>query len=396
MQQEEDRLEKAKQEKRAQYDRSVTMYVQNATETSKEVKSNVMSAVKEGLQAQKEKKRKRQQQPAATTAAGQQESTTPDGNSQNEERPNSLCTLSGDVVVEETKKGSSNQVLQIQSQSDFATLALFLDKPPQANKKKKTNSILYYEVCIVTGGLAQIGWADMTSEDFHPNTEEGEGVGDDKGSYGYDGSRGLKFHSGKEEAYEGSLWKAGDVVGCQYNLHTGDISYSLNGKDLGVAFQTSETGKMLFPAISCNGGEILELHIQAEEMEYLPSSKGELQYLPVKELIAVTITSGPDEDNEVPEKKVDASDDNRKPAAKKSPNDENEESGDTMKAVDPSTKTPPPTEEAVEMKEVPAEKKDPVKVEALDLEKFNTAAELEPLGLDRLKGALMAIGVKCG
>ena len=371
MQQEDDKIEQEKQEKRAQYERSVTMYVQKGTETSNQVKNNVMNSVKEGLRVQNEKKRKRQEQ---------QQETTPMKVFQNEDRPNSLCALSGDVVVEETKKGGNKSVLQIQSQSDFSTLALFLDKPVAAGKKAEVASILYYEVRLVTGGLAQIGWADMTCQDFHPNSEQGEGVGDDKGSYGYDGSRGLKFHNSAEEVYPQSPWKAGDVVGCQCNLKTGEISYSLNGSDLGVAFTVPvKPGSMLFPGISCNGGEILELHIREEEMEHFPVSNNKVKYIPVHELIAANITDAKLSD-------VEESEGDKKPEAKE-PNELLVESlPEKAKGEDTD----------VEEKQEDEKKKEPVKVEPLDLSTYDTMEDLEKLGLDRLKGALMAIGVKCG
>ena len=38
----------------------------------------------------------------------------------------------------------------------------------------------------------------------------------------------------------------------------------------------------------------------------------------------------------------------------------------------------------------------PLEVTPLDLNQFETIQDLEALGLDRLKGALMAVGVKCG
>ena len=41
-------------------------------------------------------------------------------------------------------------------------------------------------------------------------------------------------------------------------------------------------------------------------------------------------------------------------------------------------------------------KKVKVTPEILDLSKFESVSELEVLGLDRLKSALMALGVKCG
>lgn len=372
MQQAEDKIEQEKQEKKAQYERSVTMYVQKGTESSNKVKNDVMSAVKEGLRVQNEKKRKHQE-----LQQRQLESTALEA-FQNEDRPNSLCALSGDVVVEEARKGDGKTVLQIQSQSDFSTLALFLDKPaPKATKA--VSSVLYYEVRLVTGGLAQIGWADMTCQDFHPNSEEGEGVGDDKGSFGYDGSRGLKFHNGTEEVFPNSTWKAGDVVGCHYNLKTGDVSYSVNGTDLGVAFTVpaKQPGKLLFPGISCNGGEILELHIREEEMEYLPVSTKRTHYIAAHELVAASITDG--EIAASDSSCVDHTDGDKKP-----------------RAIEAMFEEPKETE-AIENNENDTEKpKEPVKVEAIDLSQYESAEALEKLGLDRLKGALMAIGVKCG
>lgn len=410
MQQEDDKIEQAKQEKRAQYERSVTMYVQKGADSSQLVQNNVMSAVKEGLQAQQEKKRKRQEksmpQPLVDTTTA---TATDSFQTENDDRPNSLCALSGEVVVEETnKKGTSTTVLQIQSQSDFSTLALFLDKPvpsavnataaaSPASKKKKgkaagkaevvaSASVLYYEVRLVTGGLTQIGWVDMTSQDFHPNSEQGEGVGDDKGSFGYDGGRGLKFNNGVEEEYAKKsssssslplLWKAGDVVGCQYNLQTGEISYSLNGADLGVAFTIPTAGTILFPGISCNGGEILELYIRQEEMEHFPTSSNELTYVPVHELIASSVTDG-GKTGDANSQFGNVDDDANKEDSMDDDKEEKEDAKDLVVAREPEIK------------------KEPVKMEALDLKQYDSAEHLEKLGLDRLKGALMAIDVKCG
>lgn len=374
MQREEERAEQARQEKRAQYERSVTHYVNKATDAAKEAQGNIKSAVKQGLMAQQEKKRKRQQQQQDE----EDTASSPSDLFQKEDRPNSLCTLSGDVVVKETKNGQGKeQVFQIQSQSEFATLALFLDKALEATKSKAPTA-LYYEVKLVTGGLAQVGWVDMTSQDFHPNTEEGEGVGDDKGSYGYDGSRALKFHGGEEEVYNDSKWKAGDVVGCQYNITAGEISYSLNGKALGIAFQVPKAGSILFPALSCNGGEILELHIGPQEMEHLPKSNQNQRVVPVQDLVAASIADKSSNESDA------KNNDEQKPKA-------------TEKEVQPADAEEKKEEQAKqEPMEAEEKKKEAVKVEPLDLQQYNSAEELEKLGLDRLKGALMAIGVKCG
>lgn len=85
--------------------------------------------------------------------------------------------------------------------------------------------------------------------------EEGAGecgVGDDAHSWAYDGFRQMSW-SGAQAAYpatkrgkrkgahDGSgIWKAGDTVGCLLEVDpaalTGEVSFQLNGADLGVAF----------------------------------------------------------------------------------------------------------------------------------------------------------------
>lgn len=365
MQREDEKAEQAKKEKRAQYERSVIMYVNKAADASSEAQSSIKTALQQGLQAQKSKKRKHEEE----------KDSSPDA-LQSENRPHSLCTLSGDVVVEETNKGTKH-LYEIQSRSDFATLALFLDKALQPSPSKSA-VVLYYEVRVVTAGLAQIGWADMTSQDFHPNTEEGEGVGDDKGSYGYDGSRGLKFHGGEEDVYGDSRWKAGDVIGCMYNLQSGEISYSLNGKDVGVAFTIPNPWTMLFPAISSNGGEILELHVGPQDMEYLAKSTNKIRVIPVQDLVAVNIA------DDTPSKEKPADEREQKPAAIER---EVEELAAAPEEKKEEQSRMPPREDA---------KTEPLNIESLDLDKYEAVEDLEELGLDRLKGALVAIGVKCG
>jgi hypothetical protein len=66
----------------------------------------------------------------------------------------------------------------------------------------------YYEVEVVSGGLAQIGWADPG---FASSADAADGVGDNDSSWAYDGSRQLKWHAEKSAPY-GDAWAAGDIV----------------------------------------------------------------------------------------------------------------------------------------------------------------------------------------
>ena len=65
-------------------------------------------------------------------------------------------------------------------------------------------------------------------------------------------------------------------------------------------------------------------------------------------------------------------------------------------AAPPAPPAPPAPAPAPPKKKAPYVKGPPVAAAALDLGPFETAEALEALGLDRLKSALMAAGLKCG
>jgi hypothetical protein len=110
----------------------------------------------------------------------------------------------------------------------------------------------YYEVEVTKAGLAQIGWASSDYEGG--NSDNGDGVGDDKDSWAFDGSRVLKWNAGAQASF-GEAWKVGDVVGCALNFDSREISFSLNGsfeKPMGVAFKFDETVEGMYPAVTIN------------------------------------------------------------------------------------------------------------------------------------------------
>lgn len=71
-----------------------------------------------------------------------------------------------------------------------------------------------------------MGWADSA---FIASSESGQGVGDDKASWAYDGQRILSWHAGSRQY--GRAWSAGDVIGCAAYIAGGRavLSFSLNG-----------------------------------------------------------------------------------------------------------------------------------------------------------------------
>ena len=340
---EEEKVKDAKRAKEERYHRGVEDYVRETNSASTSL--SVMDAVQQGLAAKKRQREEEEgtEKTAKPTNGGvdPKNGATNDNDNDNDipldENTSSLLTLSGELVVE--KDAAS---WKVQSKSDFGTMALVLEKNP-------SGKTLYWEVELEQGGLAQIGWADLSV--FRPDSEEGNGVGDDKGSYGYDGSRKQKFHAGKEESYGKTKWKAGDTIGCIYK--TGKLRYTLNGKDnLGVAFEVPKDA-VLVPAVSCNQGQILDIRTASSQMKHLPDG-----YTAVGDLMQDEAEGSSIEDR-------------KKPASKTA------------------TSMAPPEKKA---------KTEPTAVlkEPLDLAKYKTVDKLKTVGMDRLKGALMAIQVKCG
>eukprot|EP00978_Attheya_sp_CCMP212_P049758 scaffold705533_cov63-Attheya_sp.AAC.1 len=215
--------------------------------------------------------------------------------------------MSGDFIVDENapdsitdtkkratkkKRQSEPEVVWIQSVQEFSTAYLLLSEPP-------TTDPIYYEVTIRTGGVCQMGWAtsqpNTTNANassassawtvFSPNCDTGDGVGDDRCSWGYDGSRQQVFEGGAERPYDGDgqvvgAWKEGDVIGCLYDPTDGVISYSHNGTDLGPAFiiggppsnSNHQRQRNVYPALSLNQGQIVGLHV-GPHFKHLPKKK---------------------------------------------------------------------------------------------------------------------------
>ena len=121
----------------------------------------------------------------------------------------------------------------------------------------------------------QIGWATPL---FNANPVAGHGVGDDIHSWAYDGGRLQRWHAGGAP-YSSLHWRTGDVVGCFLDVDSGTMHFSLNGRNLGVAFanihedQNIESGGQpvhFVPACSMEGGEQLEFNFGQEPFAFPP------------------------------------------------------------------------------------------------------------------------------
>lgn len=91
----------------------------------------------------------------------------------------------------------------------------------------------YFEVAVCDEGLCRVGWAAPAS-----SLE----LGTEKGSWGYGGT-GRRSHAGAFEPY-GRPYGLGDVVGAALDWQARRLSFYLNGKDLGVAYDLPKVGVM--------------------------------------------------------------------------------------------------------------------------------------------------------
>eukprot|EP01051_Picozoa_sp_SAG22_P018867 SAG22_NODE_3308_length_1789_cov_1.218343_1_plen_293_part_10 len=121
----------------------------------------------------------------------------------------------------------------------------------------------YYEATAQDAGLLRFGWS------LQAGTLE---LGTDSKSFGF-GSTGKKSSGGQFTAYgDGKGYGEGDTLGVMLDLGSGTISYTLNGKALGVAFDKlpKEGGAAgWFPAVCIKNGEC-ELNFGAKPFRFGP------------------------------------------------------------------------------------------------------------------------------
>ncbi|KAJ3365946.1 hypothetical protein GGF32_007446 [Allomyces javanicus] len=136
-----------------------------------------------------------------------------------------------------------------------------------------TSGRFMFEVELLSDGLFQIGWA---SQQCHFNLTNGRGVGDDEHSYAYDGKRCKKWHGQvvhSEGMDYGMTWSPGDRVGCMIDLDEATISYSLNGHDLGIAFEGVNSETIWYPALSMSSNQGCRVHFgHALDPIYFPNA----------------------------------------------------------------------------------------------------------------------------
>ena len=105
----------------------------------------------------------------------------------------------------------------------------------------------YYESMVTDEGLCRIGWS----------TQDGRlELGKDDLGYGFGGT-GKKSYNSQFDEY-GEKFGKNDTLGCYLDLLSKEISYSKNGKDLGIAFRIDKDliGCPFFPACTIKNAEL--------------------------------------------------------------------------------------------------------------------------------------------
>ena len=471
----EERRVSERERKRQDEEWAVMEYVRRGEVEAKRVSERGGEELKEGILAQLRKRKQQQQQnkkaDGSKLDSSKDKATASfldDAENHAGEGSSHLMTLSGEMSVfdapnnknpPETNNVShpATTTLRIQSQSDFATAVVLLDAVKLAKCLNNTvvedghdgsNSTtsamkkqgVYIEYTIQTGGLAQIGWVrapppantpattdsseqknnanDEPILQFLPNSDIGDGVGDDGASYGYDGSRGMKFHAGKETPYGFSSsssnnttqekkameWKTGDVLGCwcKFASNEGDnnsenndecieIGYSLNGVDMGAAFQLATTNSMFgyYPAVSLNLGEVLDVNVGPNFSFDVRDGCVGACILAKEEQTQDDHDNGGDGDSTLvtaqSEKECSskaATDIDSPPRKKQRDVVAFKENNDSGSANGTGSKVSAPGPVA--------------KREKFDLNKCSSVEELKEMGPDELKNILLSMGLKCG
>ncbi|KAM6459416.1 ATP-dependent RNA helicase DDX1 [Liasis olivaceus] len=126
--------------------------------------------------------------------------------------------------------------------------------------KGVTKGKYYYEVSCRDQGLCRVGWSSLQAS---------LDLGTDKFGFGYGGT-GKKSHNKQFDSY-GEEFTMHDTIGCYIDANKGQISFSKNGKDLGLAFEIPQhlKNQALFPACVLKNAE-LKFNFGEEDFKFPP------------------------------------------------------------------------------------------------------------------------------
>lgn len=184
--------------------------------------------------------------------------------------PCPIVLLRGEMLTEELD-GLYRVTTKENAVSDILTVRLACGA---GDATTFSGSRLYYEARVESGGAVVLGLAGPGFDEGVENQPERPGVGDVMPSWAFDGSRRRKRTRQISNMY-GQRWKAGDMVGVLLDIDTKEISFSLNGKDLGPAFTLNDDEvKGLYPAASLHFGQAVVFNFGRAPFEYNPRERG--------------------------------------------------------------------------------------------------------------------------
>lgn len=184
--------------------------------------------------------------------------------------PCPILLLRGEMLTEEMD-GLYRVTTKDNAVSDILTVRLACGA---GDATTFSGSRLYYEARVESGGAVVLGLAGPGFDEGVENQPERPGVGDVMPSWAFDGARRRKRTRQISNMY-GQRWKAGDMVGVLLDIDTKEISFSLNGKDLGPAFTLNdEEVKGLYPAASLHFGQAVVFNFGRAPFEYNPRERG--------------------------------------------------------------------------------------------------------------------------
>ena len=158
----------------------------------------------------------------------------------------------------------------------FLSLLTFSLSPPQQQYHHCTvradvgvsgAGSFYYELSLQSAQQIVIGFANR-----HCGLAAGQHLGSDDNSWGFDGYQAQKFSSGINESFGSPNWKSGDVIGVLLNFDQRKISYSKNGKLMGVAFSQFPRNELMYPAVSLRRNQKVTFNFGSSKFKFSPKN----------------------------------------------------------------------------------------------------------------------------
>ncbi|CAL7934575.1 unnamed protein product [Xylocopa violacea] len=130
----------------------------------------------------------------------------------------------------------------------------------RANKGVQGKDKYFFEAIVTDEGLCRVGWS---------TSQASLDLGTDKFGFGFGGT-GKKSNAKQFDNY-GEAFGMHDVIGCLLNLSKGEISFTKNGVDLGVAFTLNgqQKSQTFYPAVVLKNAE-MSFNFGAQPFKYPP------------------------------------------------------------------------------------------------------------------------------